>query len=248
MLGRVTASARSAQMPPWDVEATRQAVRRLYGKSQLDLAVPCLRSLADRQFYARFHFGRARASLARYIKTLDPEDPMPTLFGQDEEGWQRFNVVIRKLAADVTACVQSIHALPDILASAVYYSLALDRTHTPRDGGYVNHAFVVNALASLKAQAVRASLSQMTLSSSYKHLAALSNQSKHYSIVFPALNTDLTGEREQQHMLVIPAFKSKSETYPQVFVSEFLPPVYEQTNTAVLATGHALLAHLRSAG
>ncbi|MCV2366971.1 hypothetical protein [Roseateles oligotrophus] len=173
---------------------------------------------------------------------------MPTLFGQDDEGWQRFNVVIRKLAADVTACVQSIHALPDILASAVYYSLALNRTYTPRDGGYVNHAFVVKALASLKgAQAVRASLTQMTMSTSYKHLAALSNQSKHYSIVFPALNTDLTGEREQQHLLVIPAFRSRTGTYPQVFMSEFLPPVYEQTNKAVLATGHALHAHLSSA-
>lgn len=235
-------------MPPWDMEATRQAVRRLHGKAQLELAAPCLRSLADRQFYARFHFGRARAGLARYIKTLDPEDPTPTLFGQDEEGWQRFNVVIRKLAADVTACVQSIHALPDILASAVYYSLALDRTHKPRDGGYVNHAFVVKALTSLRgAEAIRISLGQMTASPNYKHLAALSNQSKHYSIVFPALTTDLTGQREQQHMLVVPAFRSRSGVYPQVFVSEFLPPVYEQTNNAVLSTGHALLAHLRSA-
>lgn len=235
-------------MPPWDMEATRQTVRRLHGKAQLELAAPCLRSLADRQFYARYHFVRARVSLARYIKTLDPSDPMPTLFVEDEEGWQRFNVVIRKLSADITACVQSIHALPDILASAVYYSLALDRTHTPRDGGYVNHSFVLTALAGVKGtEAVRASLSQMTTSSSYKHLAALSNRSKHYSIVFPALNTDLTGGREQKHMLVIPGFKSRSVPYPQVFVSEFLPPVYEKANNAVLATGHALLAHLRSA-
>jgi len=173
---------------------------------------------------------------------------VPILFGQDERGWRRFNVVIRKVAADVTACVQSIHALPDILASAVYYSLALDRTHTPRDGRYVNHAFVIKSLATVPgAEAVRASLTKMTASASYKHLAALSNQSKHYSIVFPALNTDMTGKREQQHMLVIPAFTARSGAFSQVFVSQFLPPVYEQANAGVLATGHALLDHLRSA-
>ncbi len=235
-------------MPPWDLEVTKRAIKRLHGRDQLELVAPCMRSLSDRQFYARFHFNRARSGLARYVKTLDPNDPLPTIFGQNDQGWQRFNVVIRKLAADITACIQSIHTLPDILASTVYYSMALNKTHAPRDGGYVNHAFVVKALASVPhCEAVRAPLREMTSSPGYKHLAALSNQSKHYSIVFPALNTDLTGERKEQHMLVLPAFRCKSGPYPQVFVSEFLPPVYEHATRSILSTGHALLARLHSA-
>lgn len=235
-------------MPPWDIEATRLAIARVHGQSQLDLARPCLRSLSDRQFYAAFHYQRATATLRRYVREhLDPDDPMPTIFGQDEVGWNRFNVVIRKLGADITACIQSVHALPDILASAVFYALALDRTVKPAHGKFVNHAFVTNAIASMPGlQEVYAALRSAVKGSNYEHLAALANQAKHYSIVFPALNTDLTGERAEQHMLVLPSFRARSKSYPQVLVSEFLPPVHGHVSQSILATGLALHAHLQS--
>jgi hypothetical protein len=236
-------------MAPWNIEATRQEIERVHGRRQLELARPCLRSLSDRQFYARFHYQRTRSTLGRYVKQhLDPDDPMPTIFGQDQKGWNRFNVVIRKLGADVTACIQSIHAVPDILASAVYFALALDRSSKPGPGKFVNHGFVMDATAGVPAlKEVHAGLRAATAGKAWGHLAALANQSKHYSIVFPALNTDLTGERAEKHMPVLPSFIARGKRYPQVFVSEFLPPIYSQVSQAVQTTGHALHSCLRSA-
>lgn len=235
-------------MTPWDVRSTRRLIERSFDRAQLDLAAPSLRSLYDRDFYSRFHYQRACSTLRRYVKThLDGTDPFPTFFGLDEPAWNRFNVVIRKVAADVTACIQSIHAVPDILASAAYFSLALDRQYKPKHG-YINHAFVKDSIKGrADLRAVYSGLCAVTRGNDYKHLAALANRSKHYSIVFPALSTDLTGKRSEQHLLVLPTFKVRSKIYPEVYLTEFLPPVHAQVSEAVVRTGHAILACLKRA-
>lgn len=229
-------------MSPWDTEATRHAIERVHGRSQLQLARPCIRSLSDRQFYARFHFHRADQTLQRYVRThLNSQDFFAITLGADEKEWNRFNVVIRKLGADLVACVQSLHAIPDILASAVYYSLNLNAQFQPTPGRFVNHAFVVECLkGNATLSNVRKHLRAATSGTQAKHLAALVNQSKHYSIVFPALTGDLTGKRERQYMLAFPQFTSGPKTYPQVLVAEFLPPVHEQLSKSVVLAGNAL--------
>jgi hypothetical protein len=234
-------------MTAWHVQRTRDAIERVYGRSQLDLAAPCLRSLGDRQFYARFHYQRAEATLKRYIRAhLNDQELMLAVLGANPPASYRFNVAIRKMAADITASVQSLHAIPDILASSAYYSLALDQKIKPKGRRFVNHRFVTDSIANIpQLQSVHAGLRTAAEDEPYKHLAALANQSKHYSIVFPALNIDLTGERPERHSLVFPAFKVRGIQYPQVFVTEFLPPIYEQISAAVLATGHAIHACLQ---
>ncbi len=225
------------------------AIERVYGRRQLELARPCLRSLDDRQFYARFHYQRAVSTLKRYVRVhLGDKDFFPIAFGVDEPEWNRFNVMLRKVAADLTACIQSLHAIPDILASAVYYSLALDRTIKPEKGRFVNHAFLTASISKIEdLKMVNSGLRAATRGAMYKHLAALANQSKHYSIVFPALNSDLTGERSERYMLVFPHFVARGATHPQVYASEFFPPIYDQISKSVLETGHAIHACLQSA-
>lgn len=236
-------------MHAWHVEATRKAIERVYGRRQLELARPCLRSLDDRQFYARFHYKRAESTLKRYVRVhLRDKDFLPIALGVDEQEWYRFNIMLRKVAADLTACIQSLHAIPDIFASSVYYSLALDRRVQPKAGGFVNHAFLITAISGFdELRGVNGGLRAATVGTAYKHLAALANQSKHYSIVFPALNSDLTGKRSDQYLLVFPRFLVRGKPYPQVFVTEFLPPVYEQLSKSVVETGRAIHACLQSA-
>lgn len=229
-------------MDPWNTDETRRAIERVYGRDQLRLARPCIRSLSDRQFYARFHYQRAEQTLQRYVRNnLGSKDFIRISLGADEAEWNRFNVVIRKLSADIVACIQSLHAIPDILASALYFSLRLNDQFPPKPGRYVNHAFVVECLSgNTEFQFIRAQLKAAVAGNQAKHLAALANQSKHYSIVFPALNADLTGQREKQYMLAFPEFKTERSTYPQVFIDDFLPPVHEQLSKAVVLAGNAL--------
>jgi len=123
-------------MGRWDVEETRKHIRRLFGEDQLELAKPCLRSVVDRQTYARIHFQDAKAKLDFYTQTaLQDTSLFEVTFG-DSEGWVEFNNFIREVGAHLTACVQSVHAVPDILAHALYYSLGLNRSAgalKPRD-------------------------------------------------------------------------------------------------------------------
>lgn len=234
---------------PWHVDITRDSILRVFGEAQLELARPCLRSLSDRQFYARFHYQRADATLRRYVRVhLRDKSFVPIALGADEAEWNRFNLVIRKLGADLVACVQSMHSLPDILASAVYYSLQLDRNAKPPPGRYVNHRFLLDELSNRREfSEIATFLRQAVSGSKFKHLAALANQAKHYSIVFPSLNADLTGERAKPYMVAFPEFKTARATYPQVFVADLLPPVHEQLSKAVVGTGHALNNYLQRA-
>lgn len=236
-------------MNPWDAEATRRAIQHAYGREQLELARPCIRSLADRQFYAQYHYQRAEQTLKRYVRVhLKSKDFISISLGVDSQEWNRFNVVIRKLGADLTACVQSLHALPDVLASAVYYSLQLNKHFEPPKGRYVNHAFVTECLKKIPELATVAAQLEATIQvQGFKHLAALANQSKHYSIVFPTLNADLTGTRKKQYMLAFPEFKSGRGSFPQALVTDFLPPLHEHLSKSVVQSGHALNTVLQCA-
>lgn len=234
-------------MNPWDTKATRKAIQRTYGQEQLELARPCIRSLLDRQFYAPFHYQRAEKTLKRYaLVHLKSKDFFSIALGaESQEEWDRFNIVIRKLGADLIACIQSLHALPDVLACAVYYSLQLNKRFTPQHGRYVNHAFVTDCLKDMPELAtLRVQLKAAIQGRGFKHVAALANQSKHYSIVFPALNADLTGTRRTPYMLTFPEFKTDRDSFPQVFVTDFLPPIQEQLSKSIVQSGHALNAVL----
>jgi hypothetical protein len=195
------------------------------------------------------HFQRAEQTLSRYIKNhLHDKDFWKVALAVDEPEWQRFNLVIRKVGADLTACVQSVHSIPDILASAVYFSLAIDREHVPKPGKFVNHSFVSQCLQSAPHLAdVRTRLIQATAGHEFKHIAALSNQSKHYSIVFPSLNADLTGERTEAYIVFFPAFSANHHAYPQTAAKELLSKVYNQLSKSVVETGNAIQRCLDSA-
>lgn len=108
-------------MPPWNLKETREHVLRLFGRKQLELAAPSLRSVNDRQTYARIHFQAARATIEAYVSAeLQDASLLEVTLGGDQESWVKFNVFTREVGAHLTAYVQSIHAVPDILANALY--------------------------------------------------------------------------------------------------------------------------------
>lgn len=233
---------------PWNAEATRKSIQDAFGRRQLELAKPCIRSLMDRQLYARFHYQRAQRTLARYVREhlKSEKDFLCMVMGLDDDEWQRFNFVIRKLGADLSACVQSIHAIPDILASTIFFSLQLDKSFEPKSGGFVNHAFVVKCLAErLDLKVVRSELKSVAAGDEFKHLAALSNQSKHYSIIFPELSRDPDLET---YLLSFPSFATKRASFPKVYVRDLLPPVHKRVSESIVRTGHALNEVLSTLG
>lgn len=233
-------------MGRWDVEETRKQIRRLFGEDQLELAKPCLRSVVDRQTYARIHFQDAKAKIDSYTQTaLQDASLFEVTFG-DSEAWVEFNIFIREVGAHLTACVQSIHAVPDILAHAIYYSLGLNRSASalkPRD---ICPGSVLRLLRrEPQLNAVTTLLESLVSTETFAHLAALANQAKHRSIVFPVMNEDITGTRERRHMVMFPAFIYDDSPYPQVFADDFLAVEYERSSQCVVNAGIELNAVLQ---
>lgn len=233
-------------MARWEMEETRQHVRRLFGDDQLELSKPCLRSVVDRQTYARIHFQDAKAKIDSYIQTeLQDASLFEVTFG-DAEAWVEFNSFIREVGAHLTACVQSIHAVPDILAHAIYYCLGLNFSACALKARDISAGSVLKLLKrEPQFNAITSLLESLVNTDSYSHLAALSNQAKHRSIVFPSLNEDLTGARDKRHMVVFPAFVYEDTQYQQVFVNDFLAVEYERSSQGVVQTGIELNAVLQ---
>lgn len=233
-------------MSRWDIEQTRQDVRRLFGDDQLELASPCLRSVVDRQTYARIHYQDARAKIESYTQTALQDASLFEVTFCDSEAWVEFNIFIREVGAHLTACVQSIHAVPDILAHAIYYSLGLNRTLGSLKTRDICTAKVLKILKrESQFGPITSLLESLVSTATFAHLTALANQAKHRSIVFPSLNEDLTGNREMRHMVVFPEFVYEDIRYPQVFADNFIATEYERSSQCVINTGIELNAVLQ---
>lgn len=235
-------------MNHWNLEETRKHVARLYGRNQLELAKPCFQSVFDRQMYAWIHYQDACTKIDAYVQAqLQDTSLLEVTFGGRDEAWEEFNIFVRELGAHLTACIQSMHALPDILAHAVYYSLGLNIAPAALKSRDVGAASVMKLLKSDTGLATLNSLlAELINGSGFVYLSALANQAKHRSIVFPSLSEDWTGERNERHMVIFPAFSYGSACYPQVFADEFLKTEYERCSGLVVEIGSSLNALLRN--
>lgn len=233
-------------MGRWDIDETRQHIRRLFGDGQLELAKPCIRSVVDRQTYARIHFQDAKAKADSYTQIALQDASLFEVAFCDSEAWVEFNIFVREVGARLTACVQSIHAVPDLLAHAIYYSLGLNRSAGVLKSRDICAASVLRLLKQApQLSAIATLLESLTSAETFAHLAALTNLAKHRSIVFPTLNEDLTGTREKRHMVVFPAFEYDDSSFSQVFADEFLAVEYERSSWHVVQTGIELNAALQ---
>ncbi|GGX09631.1 hypothetical protein [Undibacterium macrobrachii] len=119
-------------MEPWNINETRQHIARLFGRDQLLVAKDSLRSIDDRMTYAAIHYQDAANLIDAYVNEhLKNASLFEVLYLDDENFSTDFNFFIRKVGAHLIACIQSIHTLPDILAHAIYYSLAINLTQKP---------------------------------------------------------------------------------------------------------------------
>jgi hypothetical protein len=234
-----------AHMPPWNLSETREHISRLFGRRQLELAAPSIRSVDDRQIYAGIHFRAARTVVEAYVSAELQNVSLLEVISDEDEGWIKFNVFIREVGAHLTACIQSIHAVPDILANALYYSLGLNLL----PGAIKPRALSVTSVAarlmlSPESANLAALLETLAIGGEFKHLSALSNQAKHRTIVFPSLNEDSAGERAARHVVTFPAFEHESVLYGQVFADKFLRNESSRCSALVVAIGGELNAIL----
>jgi hypothetical protein len=235
-------------MATWSLKDTYALVRKAFGTEQERLAKASTQSVVDRQNFARYHFSEARRLQKSFEQKYLGQNLLIDPHGQNTERSRvAFEVFMVKAGAHATAAIQSVHAIPDILAHAVYYS-AVQQANPP---ALPDREVAVNTVARLLARtselAVLARmLRQSHAGESWRHLAAVANTSKHRSVVRATLSEDWTGTRKNFRELHISAFEREGRGFPAVSLQALLEPEYNRLSRLVIEIGHALTAHLRA--
>lgn len=225
----------------WNMSLTRRLIEDTFGRDQLTLARPSIKSVSDRLDYARYHYQEAMRLIAEFAQTyLANRSILDVASSNDEAEKSAFEELMTKLGAHTIACVQSVHTLPDILGHMLYFSIGLNRTSVLKEesisAASVGKLLQKNALYSDLAKSLR----QLNEEGAFDHLSALANHSKHRSIVQPQLNEDHTGFRNDRHEVRFSLFAYKGRVYPAISVKELLEPEYERCSKLVIRAGSDL--------
>jgi hypothetical protein len=235
-------------MAKWSLTDTYALVRKAFGSEQERLARASTRSVVDRQNFARYHFSETKRLQRAFERKYLREGLLISLHTQDGARSRiAFEIFMVKAGAHATAAIQSVHAIPDILAHAVYY-ITGQQVSPP---ALPDRDIAVNTVARLLARtpelnSLAAMLRQAHTGESWRHLAAVSNTSKHRSVVRATLSEDWTGTRKNLRELHVSAFERDGRTFQGVSLQALLEPEYNRLSTLVIEIGHALTTHLRA--
>lgn len=231
----------------WTLRETEDLVRLVHGGRQADLIKPVMRSSIDRLDYAWYHYHEAKNLFDRYVADYltDAESMLLVMWG-DEEHRLGFNEFLFKVGAHILACVQSIHAVGDIVAYTVYLATGMNLTPTPKGGQGVHLHDVARRLTSdPAAHELQALLQVLIDSADHAHIRALSNLGKHQTIIRPRLNESQTETGAARYSLSFSGCTHRGKTYPSVHVMELLQKSYHPCSRVVVDVGHALNRYLQ---
>lgn len=214
-------------MTTWDLKDTCGLVKKVFGLSQLELTSPCLRSITDRQMFADYHYRETLRLLAAYkhnhLLQIEGLHSFELRRAGNEKMRDAFETLMAKAGAHVTACVQSLHAVPDIVANGVYFACGLNLDPYPLADDKVSFTTVRKRMVGrISVKDIDASLAQLVIGDDHKHISALSNLSKHRSIVRVGLHEDLTGLKQEKYEFRFSSFERTNTPFAEVSVASLL--------------------------
>lgn len=233
-------------MTQWDIEATRDLIKSLYGHRQLEMAKPALRSVIDRRDYAHYHYHEANDLFMAFAQERLTEESLLWVIHQSDESFSEFHWLITKISAHVVACIQSMHAITDIMAHAIYYSLGMNGSGKALREADISAATVLKRLSQhVELSRLHQLLAELVSGGRADHLAALSNYSKHRSIIRTAMSEDWTGNELERHRLTLGAFSYKGTSFPDARVKDFIGSEFNRIARLIVDAGNAMHAVLQ---
>lgn len=238
-------------MTAWNIEEAKNLVKASYGKMQAELAYQSLSSTIDRQEYARFHYHNAKNLFDAYVGKLhSPMSFLKVSTGGGGEGeYDEFNQCIWEIGAHVTACVQSLHAMADIFAHAIYYALGYNLKPSPLSERDINLNAVKRKLEqTAKHNNLAHELASLASGDDFAYLGALANHSKHRSLIRPGLWVNLTGKKLEPYTLEFQEFTFDNTSYPRRSILPFLQSEFDRQSLRIIESGNALNSVLKVIG
>lgn len=210
--------------PQWDIGLTGELVTAVFGAAQWKKAHPSVRSMADRPEFCRYHYHEALDMMNEYIESNLKETGLWGVY----EDYDEFSYLMLKIRANIVAFVQSLHAVADTCSHMLYYSLALDKLPKPLKERNISAKEVLKLLKQQcdaghpEYDKLCRLFREVTIGDGYKYLDALTNTSKHRSIVRPELNEDATGRREEKWILFLESFWYAGGLFEKINAHEFM--------------------------
>lgn len=210
----------------WDTQATLDLVQKQFGRKQRDAAYVCVSSVNQRVRYAAFHYATIEAELDAFQTKLGDRHLFEVSHGADNEQEEHdYYAFMDRVGAHAVACVQSIHALEDLLSAMVYRCLNLDTLGAVLDEHQLSLQKTVTRLGQdPKYAKVMSLLQSLQTDNSFAHVDALSNKAKHSAIVRPWISQDQTGTRADPLLFFFGEFERRGTPYPQVTFKDVLVP------------------------
>ena len=225
----------------WNVGETRMLIEKAFGRDQLLLARPCLKSVIDRQDHARYHYQEAIALLDAFKqKYLSVRPLLDVVFAKERQDRLAFDTLMTKIGANTIACIQSIHSIADILAHVMYFALGINRANAMKERAVSVNSVYMRLMADERFTELGKALHALATEGQAAHLCALANYGKHRSIVEPLMSEDCTGLRLEKHEVRISSFKYQGAVYPEIAVEQLLEPEYARCSTITVVAGERL--------
>ena len=227
-----------------NLEQLREDVVRLYGAKQWGLLSPCLYSIIDRKFYARFHFQEGMRLLKKFLNNKDDQNILIMLIlNADREQYEEFYLRCKQAKAHVVACMQSMHALSDTLGHAVYFATGQNLDAKIRlKSREITLKNVYKALMKLDPTAteIEGLTRQLIEHSDYQYLADVVNHSKHRRIIEIPFSVSISESANLPYGLQLEVFEHDGKVYQREWVEPFLEREYNRQADLVIQVCEAM--------
>lgn len=240
--------AEEKKSPEWEVGLTGELVAAVFGAAQWKMAHPSVRSMMDRPEFCRYYYHEASDMMNEYIESKLKKTGLWRVY----EDYDEFSYMMLKIRANITAFVQSLHSVADTCSHMLYYSLALNKLPSPLKERDISAKAVLKLLEQQRDakhpeyDKLCRLFREITTGDDYKYLDALTNTSKHRSIVRSELNEDVTGRREEKWVLFLESFWYSEELFAKTNACEFMRKEHDRIQPLTVNIGVELNNILRA--
>ncbi|MEB1529147.1 hypothetical protein [Xanthomonas sp. WHRI 7945] len=227
----------------WDLKELRGHVKRLFGDDQVRIVNQCVRTIGDRRDFSRYHFNEAKDRMEDVLQDREVFELTAAILGAFDTEERKFSTARFQAYAHTVACVQSMHAIADNMVHFVYYVLGANldlatRIEKERDITWSNVS------KKLDAGLVKDELRALLDNPGFDYLAALSNHSKHRSIIDVSYSVNFESDTVA-HGLRFSPFTYNGMAYPAKWVRPTLIDEYQRQEGLILTIGNSVNDLLR---
>lgn len=230
--------------PKWDVLALKEKVEARFGRPQRDALEPALKTISQRQDFAKYHFSELARKLKAAIGTGDTTSNLVLLMSDaaSPEPTGEFLQIQLAVAAHAHATLQCVHTFADVMAHAIYYALGMNlRSESRMNETAVRIENVQKKLGRVDgAEQIVSLLHELVSDEDFQYLGHVVNQSKHYAVVEAQIAADLTGA--DKHGIFLKAFKRGNVNYAPRRFEDFMKSEFDRQSRLIVHIGLAVSA------